>query len=523
MRILVADPVAQEGVDILKKVADVDVKTGQSADALLALIPNYDAIVVRSETKVTADIINAGKSLKAIGRAGVGVDNIDVEAATRRGIIVVNAPTGNTIAAAEHTIALLMAMARHIPQAHAALKEGKWQRSKYVGTEVRGKTLGVVGLGRVGTEVARRAAGMQMNILAYDPFVTAEYARHMGFEIADLSEVLKGADFLTIHTPLTSNTKSLVGKTELATMKPTSRIINCARGGIVDEQALFDAVESGTIAGAAVDVFTQEPTTDNVLFGSDKIIVTPHLGASTEEAQVQVAVDVAEQIVSILNGQSASYAVNLPMVPKETLAALTPYLPAAKALGTMAFQLSKGRISGVTASYLGEIAAFDTALLQASLIEGLLSSVSEEQVNMVNATHIAKQRNLKISENRNLDSENYSSLIRVEVQSEGGTNVVAGTVMRGEVHIVHVDGYWIDIVGGGNLIFCHNTDRPGVIGNVGTLLGKEGVNISFMQVGRDHPRGRALMVLGVDEAVSNEVVATVAALPDVDDARLVRL
>ncbi len=523
MRILVADPVAQEGLAILKTIADVDVITKQPAEDLIRRIPDYDALVVRSETRVTAAVIDAGTKLRAIGRAGVGVDNIDVEAASRRGITVVNAPTGNTIAATEHTIALLLALARNIPQAHMALKEGRWDRSKYVGVEVRDKVLGIIGLGRVGSEVARRAIGLSMRCIGYDPFVTADHAHNIGVEYAELNTILKECDFLTLHTPLSAETKALIGADQLAMMKPSARLINVARGGIVDEQALYDAVEGGTIAGAAVDVFIQEPTTDDILIKSNKIIVTPHLGASTEEAQVQVAVDVAEQIVSLLNGQSARYAVNLPMVPPETMQALAPYLPLAEQIGAMVSQIAQGKVTGINVTYCGEISDYSTTLLRAALIKGLLRRYSDEEVNLVNANIVARERGLKIVEQKTPESENYSSLIRVEIEREHAKTTVAGTVMRGESHIVQIDGYWIDIVPSGNFMLSHNLDRPGIVGQIGTLLGNKGINISFMQVGRDKPRGRALMVLNVDEPISDDDLKEIAAQPGIDDALLVSL
>jgi D-3-phosphoglycerate dehydrogenase len=523
VRILVADPVAEEGVAILRSVAEIDVITKLPPEELVRRIPDYDALVVRSETKVTAPVIEAGTKLVAIGRAGVGVDNIDVDAATRRGITVVNAPTGNTIAATEHTIGLLLALARNIPQAHKALKEGRWDRSKYVGIEVRHKVLGVVGLGKIGSEVARRGIGLEMRVIAHDPYVSEEHARLLGAQVTDLATVVREADFLTIHTPLSAQTKSLIGAAELATMKPTARVINVARGGIVDEQALYDAVEAGTIAGAAIDVFTQEPTTDNILISSDKIIVTPHLGASTEEAQVQVAVDVADQIVELLNGRSARYAVNLPMIPAETMKALAPYLPLAESLGAMAAQLAKGQVSSVTVTYSGEIAAYDTGLLKASLIKGLFGSTIEEQINLVNAAFIARERGLKLTEQKTESEEDYTSFIRVEVQRGKQTTVVAGAVLRGEPRVVQIDNYPVDIVPRGILFMCKNLDRPGVIGTIGTLFGSRGINIAFMTVGRDEPRGQALMIVGVDDPVPNQVIAEVSAMADIHDPVVVSL
>ncbi|MCL6648002.1 MAG: phosphoglycerate dehydrogenase [Chloroflexi bacterium] len=524
MRILVADPVAEEGVQFLRRVAEVDVLTKLPPEELLRRIPEYDALVVRSETKVTAPIIEAGSRLRVIGRAGVGVDNIDVEAATRRGITVVNAPTGNTVAAAEHTIALLLALARHIPQAHMALKAGRWERAKYVGVEVRNKVLGIIGLGKIGTEVARRALGLQMRVLGYDPFVSEEHVQKLGVQVADLQTVIREADFLTVHIPLSKETRSLIGARELAAMKPTARVINVARGGIIDEEALYQAVETGQIAGAAVDVFSQEPATDNILLKSERIIVTPHLGASTEEAQVQVAIDVAEQVIDVLQGRPARYAVNLPMVAPETFRALEPYLPLAERLARMAAQLAHGQVSGVTITYRGEVAHYDTALLKAAVIKGLLQAASEENVNLVNAALIARERGLRLTEQKSTEAENYTSLIRITIDRQGERTTVGGTVIRGEPRVVQINEYdQLDIAPVGTLLLCHNTDRPGVIGRVGTLLGERDINIAFMTVARDHPRGRALMIVGVDESISDEVLAQVRALPAIDDAVVVSL
>ncbi|MFN8533677.1 MAG: phosphoglycerate dehydrogenase [Dehalococcoidia bacterium] len=524
MRILVADPVAEEGVQILRGIADVDVITKQTEQDLIRCIPEYDALVVRSETKVTAPVIEAGVRLRAIGRAGVGVDNIDVDAATRKGITVVNAPTGNTIAATEHTVALLMALARHVPQAHMALKAGRWDRAKYVGTELRNKTLGVIGLGKIGSEVARRAIGLEMRVIGFDPFVSEAHAANLGVEIADFDTVIRTADFLTVHIPLSKDTRSMLGAEQLAMMKPTARIINVARGGIVDEQALYEAVESGRIAGAAIDVFSQEPTTDNIVIKSDKIIVTPHLGASTEEAQVQVAVDVADQITELLRGRPARYAVNLPLIPPETMQALQPYLPLTQALGSMAAQLANGQVSGVTVRYFGEVAEHDTGLLKASLIKGLFHASSEDQINLVNASLVARERGLRLTEQKTTETQNYTSLVQVEIDRQGTKTTVAGTVLRGEPRVIQINDYQqLDIAPEGKLLLCHNTDQPGVIGRIGTLLGERDINIAFMSVARDHPRGRALMIVGVDEPIGDEVLSEVRGTIGIDDAVVVSL
>lgn len=524
MKVLIADPLAREGIDLLKANAEVTVKTGLSRDDLKSIISEYDALIVRSETKVTADVIERGPKLLVIGRAGTGVDNIDVEAATRKGIVVVNAPTGNTVSAAEHTIALMLALARHIAHAHASLQAGEWRRKDFMGVEVKGKVLGVVGLGNVGSEVARRARCLEMQITAYDPFISPERARNLGAELLGLHDLLKKSDFVTLHLPLTPDTKRMIGRKELAMLKPTARLINCARGDLVDEEALYEAVESGKIAGAAIDVFSEEPACGNVLCQSKKIIVTPHLAASTAEAQTLVAVDVAKQIIEVLQGRSARYAVNAPLIPAEKFGVLAPFVQVAASVGRLASQLLDGQMSALLIKYEGEVATYETSALKAAVIGGLLEGVSDERVNMVNAGIIASQRGLGVVEQKGAVSENYASLLTVEVTTSRGTTVVAGTVLRGEPHIVRVNKYWLDIVPtGGHFLFADHKDRPGVIGAVGVVTGKADINISSMLVSRLEKRGEALMILGLDEQLNEQQVEKILAIPGVKSAKMVRL
>lgn len=524
MKILITDPVANEGIEALECQAEVDVKLGLKPEELKQIISDYEALIVRSETKVTADIIQAGGKLQVIARAGVGLDNIDVATATRRGIVVVNAPTGNTIAAAEHTIALMLALARHIPQASSKLKCGVWQRSEYMGVELKNKTLGIIGLGNVGSEVARRAQAFEMRLIAYDPFVSADYARGLKVELVSFDQLLRESDFITLHLPLTSDTKRLIGAKELDKMKPTVRIINCARGELIDEQALFKAVEAGKVAGAALDVFATEPVTDSVLFKSDRIIVTPHLGAATTEAQATVALEVAEQVMAVLRGQPARYAVNAPQIPSELLAVLAPFMQVASTLGSLARQLMEGQINSIRIQYSGEIANYDTSAIKASVIGGLLEGISEERINIVNATMIAAQRGIKIVEQKETACENYASLTTLEVVTDAGTTIVAGTVLRGEPHIVRVNDFWPDIIPtGGYFLFSDHRDRPGLIGAVGTITGKADINISSMQLARLQPRGPALMILALDEPLPEEQRQEILAIPDVYTAKLVKL
>lgn len=524
MKVLIADRIAKEGIDALKAFADVDVRLGMGPHELTGAVARYHALVVRSETKVTAEVIEAGRDLQVIGRAGVGVDNIDVEAATRKGIVVVNAPAGNVISAAEHTVALLLSMARNIPQANAVLRSGVWRRHDFMGTEVRHKTLGIVGLGNVGSEVARRAKGLEMRLIAYDPFVSVEYASNLGVELLSLEDVLRSSDFITLHTPLTQQTRGLIGAKELQLVKPTVRIINCARGGIVDEEALYHAVESGGVAGAAVDVFSEEPAVESILFRNERIVVTPHLAASTEEAQASIALDVAEQVIAVLSGQPARYAVNTPMIAPETRAVIAPFLAVAHHVGRLLSQLAEGQMSTINIKYEGEIANYDTAALRAAVIGGLLEMISEERVNLVNAHIVAQRRGLKVVEHKDPVCENYGNLVTVEATTSVGTTTVAGTVMRGEPHIVRVNGYWIDVVPrGGYFIFSDHRDRPGLIGTVGTMLGNADINISSMQLGRLEPRGQALLMLELDQPVSDEQMEQLRAIPEVYTVKLVRL
>ena len=524
MRVLVADPIAPEGIEILKKHAEVDVKTGLKPEELISIIGEYEGLMVRSETKVTAKVIEAGKKLQVIARAGVGIDNIDVEAATQRGIVVVNAPTANTMAAAEHSIALMLALARHIPQAHDSLKSGAWKRQNFVGVEVRNKTLGIVGLGNVGSEVARRVQGFQMRVLGYDPYVSPEHARNLRVELVPLEQIIREADFITLHLPLTPQSKNMIGAKELSIMKPTVRIINCARGGLIDEEALDQALRDGKVAGAALDVFAQEPPKDSPLLKNEKVIVTPHLGASTQEAQANVAIDAAEQIISVLNGQPVRYAVNAPLISAEMMPILAPYLRVATAVGRMIAQLGEGQMSSIDIGYEGEISKYDLTAVKAAVIGGLLQEISEERINVVNANLVAKRRGLRVTEHKDSACENYASLITVAVTTSAGVAICAGTVMRGELHIVRVNDYWIDIVPkGGYFLFSDHRDRPGIIGAVGNVTGSSDINVSSMQLARLKPRGQALMVLELDETLNEAQIKQILAIPDIYTAKLVKL
>ncbi len=524
MKVLVTESIADEGIDILRSCAQVDVKLGLAPEEILAVIGDYDALVVRSQTQVSAEVIEAGEKLQVIARAGVGIDNVNVEAATRRGIVVVNAPTGNTISAAEHTIALMLSLARHIPQANAVLKSGLWKRSDFMGTEVRNKTLGIIGLGSVGSEVARRARGLEMKLIAHDPFISVDHAHNLQVELVSFKQLLKESDFITLHLPLTASTKGLIGAKELALVKPQARIINTARGGLIDEEALVRAINEKKVAGAAIDVFLEEPTTSSILFESDNIIVTPHLGASTTEAQASVAKDVASQISDVLRGQPARYSVNAPFISPETLAVLAPFIKAVAAAGKLASQLAEGQMNTIRIKYEGEVADYNTNVLKAAILGGILEEVSEERVNLVNANIITAHRGLTVVEQKEATCENYASLVTIEVTTSTVVTAVAGTVMRDELHIVRVNNYWLDIVPtGGYFLFSNHRDRPGLISAVSKVTGDADVNISSMHVGRLKPRGQALMVLALDEPLSEEHLKRILSIPDVYTAKLVKL
>jgi len=520
MQVLVADPIAEMGLEILRNYTHVDVKFKLKPEELETMIDNYDALIVRSQTRVTAKIINSGEKLKVIGRAGVGVDNIDIDAATTKGIVVVNAPTGNTVSAAEHTFALMLALARNIPQANSQLKSGKWQRGKLVGTELRNKTLGIIGLGNVGSEVAKRAQAFEMQVIAYDPFVSMDYADTRKVSLVPLDKLLEEADFITLHVPLTPATTNLIGAKELAKIKPTAQIINCARGGLVDEEALVTAIEAGKIAGAAFDVFSTEPVTDSPLLKSDKVIITPHLGASTIEAQVNVSKDIAEQVLAVLQGRFSKYAVNAPYVSSESI----PFIKAASTMGNFASQLMEGQIGEVHIKYGGEIANYDCKPFKAAIISGLLQQVSEERINLVNVNLIASQRGLKISEETEASCQNYSNLLTLKINTEKEAITVSSTVRDNETHIVQVNDFWMDIVPtGGYFLFCTHLDRPGVVGAIGTITGKANINISSMYVSRLQPRGHAVMFLALDEPLGEQQRQEILAIPDIYTAKVIKL
>lgn len=523
-RILVTEKIADEGIAVLGRVAQVDVRLDLDKAGLLNIIADYDALVVRSATKVTAEVIDAGSKLRVVGRAGTGVDNIDVSAATRRGIIVVNAPASNNVAVAELTIGLILGLARQIPQAHSSLQGGKWERNKFVGWEVRGKTLGLIGLGRIGSEVAHRARGLDMTVLAYDPVVSFDRAEQIGVELVTMDELVQRSDVVSIHVPLTDGTRNLFNPARIAQMKPGSFLINASRGGIVDEAALLESINAGRLGGAALDVYTTEPPlADSPLLRHPKIITMPHIGASTAEAQTSAGTDVAEGVATALTGGTPRYAVNAPFVAPEAWGVLQPYLGLARSMGSLIMQLVQVPVRGYELEYCGELAQVDTQPVKLAVLQGLLSANSSERITPVNAPLIARDRGMRVSERTRPDIEDFAGLLVIHVLTADSQHTFSGSVFRGEPHIVQSDGYFVDFVPQGALLLTYHRDRPGMIGRVGTLLGKGDVNISGMYVGRQSPRQSAMMVLTLDDPVAPDVLESIRALEDIDQAYSITL
>jgi D-3-phosphoglycerate dehydrogenase len=525
MKVLVSDNISSKGLEILRNAGlTVDVKTGLKPDELKSIIGDYHALIVRSATKATADIIDAAKNLKVIGRAGSGLDNVDKAAASKRGIVVMNTPGGNTITTAEHTIAMIFAVARKIPQASGSMTKGEWEKKKFMGTELYNKTLGIIGLGNIGGEVARRAEGLGMQVIAFDPFLSEEKANEMGIEKIEVSELIKRADFITVHTPLTNETKNLIRAETIKTMKDGVYIINCARGGIINEKDLYDALESGKVAGAALDVFEQEPPVNNPLVGHDKVVCTPHLGASTQEAQENVALAVAEQIVDYLVHGTIRNAVNFPSVPAEQAAALKPYITLADNLGSFGSQLLDSEITGITIEYMGEVACLNISPVTLSALKGLLTPILLENVNFVNASVIAKERGIKVNEAKSSDAGDYNSMITMRIKSPRRELLVSGTLFsKKDPRIVKIDDYTVEIVPEGNMLVMCNNDKPGVIGNIGTIMGNNNINIARMHFGRESAGGRAISVVNIDSSISDELLEEIRHLPNILDVKVINL
>ncbi|MBP7055927.1 MAG: phosphoglycerate dehydrogenase [Candidatus Omnitrophica bacterium] len=525
-KVLISDSLSKEAVDILTKEKEfkVDVNTKLTPDDLKKVIKDYDALVVRSGTKVTKDVINAADKLKIVGRAGVGLDNVDVPAASKKGVIVVNTPGGNTMSTAEHTFSMMMALSRNIPAADLSMRKGEWERKKFMGVELYGKTLGIVGLGRIGTEVAKRALSFGMRVLAYDPYLSVEKAKDIGVESVDLKTLYKESDYITVHTPLTDETKHLISEKEFEMMKKNVRIINCARGGIIDEDALAKAIGSGRIAGAAFDVYEEEPPKNSNLLKLENVVLTPHLGASTEEAQVNVAIDVANTVRDALLGRGVKNAVNVPCLDPEICKLIDPYLKLAENIGSMHAQLCEGHIKRVKVRYVGDILKYDLTPFTVSLMKGMLTPILQESVNFVNALVIAKERGINIVETKTAEVQDFASLICVEVETEKSENLVMGTLFtKVDPRIVKINEFYVDCVPEGYMLVIFNNDVPGIIGQIGTILGKAHINIAGMSFGREAKGGNAITVLNVDCEVAPDVLDEIRRSKNIQEVRLVRL
>ncbi len=526
MKILITEALAESGVELLKKEFDVDVVLGLSPEELLEKIGSYDGLIIRSATKVTAEVIERAQNLKAIGRAGIGVDNIDIEAATKRGILVANAPESNTIAAGEHTLGLMLAAARHIPAADTTLRAGEWKRSAFKGVEVAGKTLGLVGLGHVGSIVARGAVGMRMNVLAYDPYVSEDRMRAMNVTRAEsVDEVLEASDFISLHVPRTPETTGMINEDALERMKPSAYLINVARGGIVDETDLYNALKEGRIAGAAIDVFREEPTTNSPLFALPNVVVTPHLGASTVEAQDRAGVIAAEQVASALRGEVPMNAINAPVPVGEGAEFVAHFSELCEILGRLLYQLTDKPGNVLRIEYQGEIAGYDTRLLDVSAQRGLLAGMVHEPLNFVNTPALARERGLKVETSHVRESTDYTSLVTLSLPGEGGESLVSGTLLgpRMQPRIIEALSFIVDLVPQKHTLFIRNEDMPGMIGKIGTVLGEHGINIGNMAVGRGAAGSRAAMAITIDEPVPEQVLKDLLEIPGFTDARTVSL
>lgn len=514
-KILIADKLSPQAMDVFKqRGVEADAKVGLAPDELKKIIGGYDGLAVRSATKVTADILASAGNLKVIGRAGIGVDNVDVPAATARGVVVMNTPFGNSVTTAEHTVSLMMSLARQIPLANASTHAGKWEKNAFMGVELMGKTLGLIGCGNIGSIVADRALGLKMKVVVYDPYISKERAGAIHAEKVELDELLKRADFISLHTPLTENTRYILNKDTLAKCKKGVRIINCARGGLVNEKDLKAAIESGQVAGAALDVFEEEPAKKNILFGMPQVVCTPHLGASTAEAQENVAVQVAEQMADYLTTGAVSNALNIPSMSAEEAARLKPYLALADQLGSFAGQMTDTGLKAIKIEYEGNAAKLNTKPLSAVVLKGLLSPLMED-VNMVSAPVMAKERNIDVSATAHDRASDYQTMLRVTVVAENRTRTVAGTLFADKPRLVEVDGIPLEADLSGHMLYVNNDDKPGLIGALGTLLGNARINIASFHLGRSEAGGKAIALVDVDQKVPPQVIAAIAKLPSV--------
>lgn len=523
-KVLISDKLSNRAVEIFKESGvDVDVKVGMKPEELLACIGDYDGLAIRSATKVTAEVLKAAKKLKVVGRAGIGVDNVDTKAATAAGVIVMNTPFGNSVTTAEHAISMMMALARDIPQANASTHAGKWEKNRFMGVELTAKTLGLIGCGNIGSIVADRAQGLKMRVIAYDPFLSAEKAETMNVEkIEKLDDLLKRADFITLHTPLNESTRGIISAEAMKKMKKGVRIVNCARGGLIDEPALKAAIESGHVAGAALDVFEEEPAKTNILFGMEQVICTPHLGASTTEAQENVALQVAEQMSDYLVNGTVTNALNMPSVSAEDASRLKPYIELAAQLGGFAGQLTESGLKSVKLEYEGAVAKLNTKPLTAVALQGLLAPLVEG-VNMVNAPVIAQERQVDITESKHDRPGNYQTLLRLTVETDKGTRTVAGTLFGGHhPRLVEVNGISLEATLAPRMLYVNNDDKPGFIGALGTSLGESKVNIANFHLGRVAEGKDAIALVEVDQNVDAKLLEKIAKLPQVKQAKILK-
>ncbi len=526
MKVLVSDNISPKGIEILKKAGlEVDVKTGMKPEELKACIGEYSGLIIRSATKVTAEIIEAASKLKVIGRAGSGLDNVDKISASKKGIVVMNTPGGNTITTAEHTIALLFAVARLIPQATLSMKSGKWEKKKFMGVELLNKTLGIIGLGNIGSHVAKRAQGLQMNVIAYDPFLSEYTAEETGIRKVSIDELFSQSDFITIHAPLTTETRGLINSKTISKMKEGVRIINCARGGIIKESDLYEAIKNGKVAGAALDVFEKEPTdNNNPLFTLDNFVCTPHLGASTEEAQENVATAVSEQVADYLINGTISNAVNFPSIPSDQIHRLQPYINLAEKIGGFSSQVFEGGVTEITVEFRGDASEINTAPVTIAAIKGFLAPILLETVNFVNAPYIAKERGIEIKETKSDDAGDYQNMIALRIKAKDKEIYLAGALFsKIDPRIVLIDNFKVEIVPDGELLLIYNNDKPGVIGNIGTLLGNNKINIARMHFGRETAGGKAISVVSIDTPPSPEIIEQIKELPNILSVKKISL
>ncbi len=526
MKVLISDNLAPAGVTILEDAGlDVDVKTGLPPEELKKIIPEYQGLVIRSATKVTAELIEAADNLQVVGRAGIGLDNVDIPMASTRGIVVMNAPDGNATTAAEHSISMMMALSRNIPQATASIKAGKWEKKKFMGRELTGKILGIVGIGRIGGIVADRAQGLQMKVIAYDPHMPKDLVEKMGVELVSLEELCKRADYISVHVPLTKETKHVISTEAFKNMKKDAMFIDCARGGVVDEEALYHALKDGEIAGAALDVFAVEPTTlENPLLSLDNFICTPHLGASTSEAQENVATAIAKQVADYLLKGIITNAVNVPSVSSDVLSKVGPYVNLAEMLGSFHMQIAKGGVEEVTIEYIGDLADLETGPITVGFLKGLFTPILKDAVNFVNAPMIAKERGIRVVESKTQFSDDFTNLLKVRVKTTDEENTLAGTVFgKKEPRLVRFNTFRMEALPSGPMLFVSNQDEPGVIGALGTTIGSGDVNISRMTVGLEKERGRNVILLNTDTLIQKDLLDTVRQLPKVNDAMVLDL